>query len=109
MSPELLPPGVPERPMPMAAGDGPRILTVHLVSSAKVADELSVRLASNDRYLYRRQSRHAVAVCVPRGQFAGGGVELPFGGFKKSGHGREKGFEALYEFSALKTVVVNHG
>ncbi|MDH3472118.1 MAG: aldehyde dehydrogenase family protein [Rhodospirillales bacterium] len=40
---------------------------------------------------------------------AGGGVELPFGGVKKSGYGREKGFEALYGFSALKTVVLNHG
>lgn len=40
---------------------------------------------------------------------AGGGVELPFGGFRKSGHGREKGFEALYEFTATKTVVLNHG
>ncbi len=40
---------------------------------------------------------------------AGGGVELPFGGFRKSGHGREKGFEALYEFSAAKTIVINHG
>jgi len=29
---------------------------------------------------------------------AGGGVELPFGGIGKSGHGREKGFEALYGF-----------
>lgn len=40
---------------------------------------------------------------------AGGGVELPFGGMGKSGHGREKGFEALYGFSALKTVAAHHG
>src|SRR5580693_2757879 len=40
---------------------------------------------------------------------AGGGVELPFGGMGKSGHGREKGFEALYGFSALKTVAAWHG
>ena len=39
---------------------------------------------------------------------AGGGVELPFGGVGKSGHGREKGFEALYGFSTLKTVAVLH-
>lgn len=43
------------------------------------------------------------------GYGAGGGVELPFGGFKKSGHGREKGLEALHEFSATKTVILNHG
>lgn len=29
---------------------------------------------------------------------AGGGVEFPFGDFKKSGYGREKGFEALASF-----------
>ena len=40
---------------------------------------------------------------------AGGGVELPFGGVKSSGHGREKGFEALYGFTTLKTVAVRHG
>jgi aldehyde dehydrogenase (NAD+) len=40
---------------------------------------------------------------------AGGGVELPFGGVGKSGHGREKGFEALYGFSTLKTVAALHG
>jgi len=39
---------------------------------------------------------------------AGGGVELPFGGVGKSGHGREKGFEALYGFSRLKTVAAKH-
>jgi aldehyde dehydrogenase (NAD+) len=40
---------------------------------------------------------------------AGGGVELPFGGVGRSGHGREKGFEALYAFTRLKTVATFHG
>ena len=39
---------------------------------------------------------------------AGGGVELPFGGTGKSGHGREKGFDALYEFAATRTMVIRH-
>jgi aldehyde dehydrogenase (NAD+) len=45
---------------------------------------------------------------------AGGGVELPFGGApsggaRQSGHGREKGFEALYGFTVLKTIAIRHG
>ncbi len=39
---------------------------------------------------------------------AGGGVELPFGGFKKSGHGREKGYEALFEYTQVKTVAIKY-
>ena len=35
---------------------------------------------------------------------AGGGVELPFGGYKKSGFGREKGAEAVLGYTQVKTV-----
>lgn len=40
---------------------------------------------------------------------AGGGVELPSGGVRHSGHGRETGFEALYGFTRIKTVAMRHG
>jgi aldehyde dehydrogenase (NAD+) len=43
------------------------------------------------------------------GYGAGGGIELPFGGTGKSGHGREKGFIALEEFATTKTIVHKHG
>jgi len=55
---------------------------------------------------------HRLAAEIRAGQVyvntygAGGGVELPFGGFKKSGYGREKGHQALDTFTATKTVVV---
>ena len=52
--------------------------------------------------------RMRVGQVFVNGYGAGGGIELPFGGMKKSGHGREKGFAALREFAALRTMVVRH-
>lgn len=35
-----------------------------------------------------------------------GGVETPFGGYKQSGYGREKGLAALHDYTQTKTVIV---
>ncbi|MGP3987269.1 aldehyde dehydrogenase family protein [Streptomyces sp. 3N207] len=37
---------------------------------------------------------------------AGGGVELPFGGFRQSGYGREKGVAAMDAYTQSKTFVI---
>ncbi len=55
---------------------------------------------------------HRVAGAIRAGQVfvntygVGGGVELPFGGMKRSGYGRGKGVEALLAYSQIKNVCV---
>ena len=39
---------------------------------------------------------------------AGGGVELPFGGYKKSGYGRGKGLEALNNYLQVKNICIRY-
>jgi aldehyde dehydrogenase (NAD+) len=57
---------------------------------------------------------HAVAARIKTGQVfvntygAGGGVELPFGGYKKSGYGREKGLESLSSYTQIKNVCIKY-
>jgi aldehyde dehydrogenase (NAD+) len=83
--------------------------------------EEAVRLANATEYglvagVWSRDLGRALGVArrIVAGQVfvnaygAGGGIELPFGGMKKSGHGREKGFEGLYDFSTLRTLVIRH-
>ena len=86
------------------------------------SEEDAIRLANDSDYglvagIWTRDGARQIrlARAIKSGQVfinnygAGGGVELPFGGVKNSGFGREKGFEALYGFSTLKTVAIRHG
>jgi aldehyde dehydrogenase (NAD+) len=54
---------------------------------------------------------HRVAARLEAGQiyvneYYAGGVETPLGGYKQSGYGREKGFEALKYYTQLKCVTI---
>ncbi|MBI2322977.1 MAG: aldehyde dehydrogenase family protein, partial [Chloroflexi bacterium] len=57
---------------------------------------------------------HHLAAKIHSGQVyintygAGGGVELPFGGYKKSGFGREKGLEGLLSYTQVKNVCIRY-
>jgi aldehyde dehydrogenase (NAD+) len=81
-------------------------------------EEEAVRMANDTDYglvagIWTRDlSRaHRVASRLEAGQifvneYFAGGVETPFGGFKQSGIGREKGIEALHHYTQLKCVTV---
>jgi aldehyde dehydrogenase (NAD+) len=53
-----------------------------------------------------RIARRLEAGQVQVNRYPAGGVETPFGGYKQSGIGREKGLEALRHYTQLKTVIV---
>jgi aldehyde dehydrogenase (NAD+) len=42
-------------------------------------------------------------------RYLAGGVETPFGGYKKSGWGREKGLAAVHDYTQLKTTIFSFG
>ena len=82
------------------------------------ADE-AIEIANRTQYglvagIWTRDINKAMTVAsrVKAGQVyintygAGGGVELPFGGYKRSGYGREKGLESLNSYLQLKNVCV---
>lgn len=56
-----------------------------------------------------------VATAVKSGQIringysAEGSIGLPFGGYKRSGFGREQGVEALANYTQIKNVMINYG
>jgi acyl-CoA reductase-like NAD-dependent aldehyde dehydrogenase len=54
---------------------------------------------------------HRLATKLQAGQvyinnYQGVNIEAPFGGYKQSGMGREKGIEAIHDYTQLKTVIV---
>jgi aldehyde dehydrogenase (NAD+)/betaine-aldehyde dehydrogenase len=82
-------------------------------------DEEAVRLANGTDFglvaaIWTRDvtRAHRVAERVRAGQVfvntygAAGGIELPFGGWKRSGYGREKGMEALVGYTQTKTIAI---
>jgi aldehyde dehydrogenase (NAD+) len=81
--------------------------------------EAAARLANRSQYglvagIWTRDITKAMtlASAIKSGQVfintygAGGGVELPFGGYKKSGYGREKGLESLASYTQVKNVCI---
>jgi acyl-CoA reductase-like NAD-dependent aldehyde dehydrogenase len=86
-----------------------------------VFDEIeeAIAIANRSQYglvagVWTRDLNKAMAVSsqIKSGQVyvntygAGGGVELPFGGYKKSGYGREKGLESLASYTQIKNVCI---
>lgn len=55
-----------------------------------------------------RLARRLEAGQIQINRYPMGGVETPFGGYKHSGLGREKGLAALEHYSQLKTVIVSN-
>jgi aldehyde dehydrogenase (NAD+) len=83
------------------------------------ADEAeAIRMANDTNYglaaglwTQNLSRAHRVAARLQAGQvyvneYPSGGVETPFGGYKQSGIGREKGREALNHYTQVKTVIV---
>ncbi len=90
-----------------------------LAVSSFESDEQAVELANATPYglvaaVWTRDiSRaHRVAAEIQGGQIyingygVAGGIELPFGGVKRSGYGRGKGVEAMYSYTQVKNVCV---
>ena len=117
VAPTLLTGAAPDHPLAQAEIFGPVQVVIPFDTDAEAA-----AIANGTEYglvagIWTRDGARAMRMArdLRCGQVflnnygAGGGVELPFGGVGKSGHGREKGFEALYGFSQLKTVAAFHG
>jgi aldehyde dehydrogenase (NAD+) len=68
---------------------------------------LAAGVFTRDIAMAHRLARQLAAGQVQINGYPMGGVETPFGGYKESGLGREKGLAALESYTQLKTVIVS--
>jgi aldehyde dehydrogenase (NAD+) len=69
---------------------------------------LAAGLFTRDLAAAHRIARRLDAGQVQVNAYPLGGIETPFGGYKHSGLGREKGLSALESYTQLKTVIVSN-
>ena len=90
-----------------------------LVATSFSSEDEAVALANGTPYglvsaIWTRDLSRALRVAgrIRSGQVfvntygAGGGIELPFGGYRRSGYGRGKGLEGILEYTQVKNVCV---
>ena len=68
---------------------------------------LAAGVFTRDFSAAHRLARRLQAGQVQINRYPAGGAEAPFGGYKRSGIGREKGLEALRHYTQLKTVIAH--
>jgi aldehyde dehydrogenase (NAD+) len=68
---------------------------------------LAAGLFTRDVSTAHRIARRLQAGQVQINAYPLGGVETPFGGYKQSGIGREKGIAALDSYTQIKTVIIS--
>jgi aldehyde dehydrogenase (NAD+) len=68
---------------------------------------LAAGVFTRDFSAAHRLARRLQAGQVQINRYPAGGAEAPFGGYKHSGIGREKGLEALRHYTQLKTVIAH--
>jgi acyl-CoA reductase-like NAD-dependent aldehyde dehydrogenase len=78
---------------------------IHLANSTEYGLVAAIWTANIHTAHYLAQKIRAGQIFI-NNYGAGGGVEMPFGGYRKSGFGREKGLEALRYYTQVKNVAL---
>jgi acyl-CoA reductase-like NAD-dependent aldehyde dehydrogenase len=95
---------------------GPVLSTMRFKTAeeaVKIANDskygLEANLWTNDLTKAHKIARALRAGTVTINTRDGGGIEVPFGGYKQSGFGRDKSLHALHKYTQLKTTYIHIG